>query len=365
MRQMLNHCDVLHLVWSGKIGGIERQVAAIVRSASKRNLHAHRVCFLDGRGSVGDALVAEGLAYRLRFRTGWDPLGLLGLARLLWQLRPSILHIHTHALAAQLASLAVIPKAIRVYTEHSPRALASDAKFRGLYWVLRRSCSRFIALYPAMARCIEAYGIDPARLTVIPNGITISPRVNRPADKRGSGTIGIVARLEPVKRVDLFIDILGELRRRGIACSGLVVGDGSKHDELAQYAKARGIEDHVRFVGEQEEVASWLDQLDIFLMTSSVEVLSNAALEAMARGVPVVAMPCEGGLSDLVERGGLLLADREISTAADAVAQLIKSSEARERLRARGRAVMAEYDLESVITKLEELYLNLEAGHPG
>ncbi len=91
-------------------------------------------------------------------------------------------------------------------------------------------------------------------------------------------------------------------------------------------------------------------------MTSAVDVYPNAVLEAMARGVPVVALPCEGGLAELAARGGLLLPDREVGTAADAVGELLASPEARERLRARGYEVAAEHTVDAVLTRLEELY---------
>jgi len=359
---LADRCDVLHLTWSGRIGGIERQLAAIVRNANSEHLLTQRICFLDGRGSIGDGLAAEGLAYQLRFQRGWSPLGLVRLAWILRRLRPRIVHIHTHALLAQLTLLLALPKAIRVYTEHSPRSLAFDAKFRVLYWFLQRSCSRFIALHPTMARCIETYGINPVRLTAIPNGMTVSSRAQHPTSERSISIIGVVARLERAKRIDLYLDIIAELRRRGVACQGLVVGDGSQGSELVRYAKARGLEQHVRFVGEQEDVSSWLDQLDVFLMTSSVETFGLAALEAMARGVPVVAMPCEGGLADLVKCGGLLLADRNISTAADAIANLLASTTDRERVSARGHVFAGGHKLEDTVKKLKKLYRELDVG---
>ena len=175
--------------------------------------------------------------------------------------------------------------------------------------------------------------------------------------------MGIVARLEPQKRVDLFVDTVAELRQRGVQCSGLVVGGGSRCADLKRQVHQLGLINVIEFAGEQEDVVPWLDRMDVFLMSSASEPYAVAALEAMARGVPVVAMPCPGGLSDLVARGGLPLPDRAPETAATAVASLLESSEARLELRARGEAMVVEHSLERVFAQLERLYLGL-AGSP-
>ena len=154
---------------------------------------------------------------------------------------------------------------------------------------------------------------------MVPHPLTVPPAAGVGDRLDGGGTVGVVARLEPQKRVDLFVDTLAELRRRGVPCSGLVVGDGSRRAELIERRDRAGLHDAIQLVGEQQDVAPWLDRLDVFLMTSESEPFGLTALEAMARGVPVVAMPCPGGLSELVRAGGLLLPDRSTSGAADAV----------------------------------------------
>ena len=346
---------VLHLLWSGRIGGIERQVEAIVRYSARRNASAHLACLLDGRGPIGDQLVATGLACRLEMRTGWDPVGLLRLARLLRRLRPAIVHIHTHAIGAILVATVALPRATRFYSEHSPRSLRPDRKFGFLYWLLRRSVSRFVAATPTMALTMESRGVDPERLVVLPNCVPIERRAESPA-RDGPPTLGLVARLEPQKRVDLFIDVVAALRKRGVVCAGLIVGGGTCRVRLVEQTQRLGLENVVTFVGEQADVVPWLDQMDVFFMSSGSEPFGIAALEAMARGAAVVAMPCPGGLSDLVGRGGLLLPDRRVATAADAVARLLRSPDARRELRARAHAVLTEFDFDRVMTSLEGLY---------
>jgi glycosyltransferase involved in cell wall biosynthesis len=349
-------CDVLHVVWPGGRGGIPRQVAGIVRMAP-----GHRVCFLNGDGAIGHELAAEGLAVRLFIRRGWAPRSVWRLGRTLRHVRPRIVHLHSDdSLAVPLVSALVLPRARRVYTERSPRSLRPGSrKARLLYWILRRTCTSFVALSPAMAAVLERRGVDPDLIVVIPHAVAV-PRGPEP-DRARAHRVGVVCRLAPVKRVDLLIDVVAELERRRVECSALIVGDGAERPRLEARAAATGVGDRVRFVGEQHDVIPWLDEIDVFLVTSEVDVYPNAALEAMARGVPLVAMACQGGLADLAAEGGLLLPDREVRTAADAVARLFASRRARETLRVRGYGLVGRHRPDIVLSKLGELYGGREA----
>jgi glycosyltransferase involved in cell wall biosynthesis len=351
---------VLHLLWSGRIGGIERQVAAVARHAAAHREGWHRVCFLDGRGVVGDALLDEGLADRLELSAGWDTAGLWRFARLLRRLRPDVVHSHTHALLPTIVVRAALRRVALVYTEQSPRVLASDRKFRLLYRLLRRWVTRFIALTPTMARAMEAYGVTPERVEIVPNLFAI-PRLGVEPPFHHPPVIGVVARLEDQKRVDLLVEVIGELRRRGVEVNGLIVGGGTRERALRDQTEQAGLARVIEFAGEQEDVAPWLDRMDLFLMTSAAEPFGITALEAMARGVPVVSMPCPGGLSDLVSVAGLLLPDRSIAGAAAAMAELLGAPERRRELRARGNALVAEYTPEQVFPRLEAVYARAAA----
>ena len=114
--------------------------------------------------------------------------------------------------------------------------------------------------------------------------------------------------------------------------------------------------------GEQDDVVPWLDRLDAFLITREAAVYPLALLEAMARGVPVVAMRARGGLAEIAEEGGLHLPDREISTAADALQRLLSSSGERRRLRLRGLELARRHSLDGVLSRLDALYEACEAG---
>lgn len=355
-------CDVLHVLWSGEVGGTERHVAGVVLETARDGRFTQRACFLAGDGPIGDDLASRGLADRMRLRNGIDPTGLLRLGRLMRRRRPRIIHLHTRALAVRLVILLAAPRAQYVYTEHAPGAVAGERRFLLFYRLFRRTFSRFVAIAPEMARCMEERGFDPERVVLIPHGVTIAPRTDAVLEPNTGGTtIGAVCRLEPPKRLDVFLDVIAELRRRGVPCSAIVVGDGSLRQALFAAAKDRDLDGVVSFAGRQDDVAPWLDRFDVFLMTSDVETFGIAALEAMTRGVPVVAMPSDGGLSSLVERGGMLLESRDVMEAATAVGDLLASPEQRAKVRNKGSSVAQEHRLDRTVAALDNMYGELIA----
>ena len=354
-------CDILHVLWSGEFGGTERHVSGLVLEGVRHSRFTHRACFLVGDGPIGDDLTARGRADRLGLRHGLDPLGLLRLARVARRLRPRVVHLHTRALAVRLVLLLAAPRASQVYTEHAPGAVARERRFVLFYRLFRRTLTRFVAIAPAMARVMQEHGVDPDRIVLIPHGVTIAAAPDGRQHHGEGSTIGTVCRLEAPKRIDVFLEVIAELRGLGTDCSAIVVGDGSLRDTLVAAAKDRGLDDIVTFAGRQDDVSPWLDRFDVFLMTSDVETFGIAALEAMTRGVPVVAMPSAGGLSSLAERGGMLLESRDVMEAATAVGSLLASPEQRAKVRSKGSSVAQEHRLDRTVAALDNMYGELIA----
>jgi glycosyltransferase involved in cell wall biosynthesis len=353
-------CDVLHVLWPGDyVGGVQTQVAGYVRAASQHGDMVHRVCFLDGAGPTGDALENEGISFRLGFRRGWGPLGLLRFARALRAVRPRVVHFHWRTFGAIAVARVTLPRTPFVWTEHHPGAITPSLRVRLFYRLFRGRFSRFVVTSDAMATYVEGFGIGRERIPVIPSALTVPlRRPESPMLSRGN-VIGVITRLDGPKRIDLFIDVLAELRNRGVACSGVVVGEGPYRETYEEHARRSGPGDVVRFVGMSADVAGWLDRFDVFLSTSSIETFGLAVLEAMARGVPVVAMPCPGGLSDLVGRGGVLVTGREPRIAADAVESLLASPAERARVGRRGYSIATTYTLDAAVSRHAAMYREL------
>lgn len=186
-------------------------------------------------------------------------------------------------------------------------------------------------------------GLPPHRVRVVAKGVSLpTPIPDRIASRRELGlgersfVVGALARLVPVKRLDRWIDVAGELvgdaagRLTGSAegggdVIGLVAGDGPLRAELEARARERGIP--VRFTGHLEDPSRALAAMDVLLVTSDRESLANAMLEALAHGVPVVSTPVSGAhaaLDGTEDRSppGIVTADFRTETLARAMEAL-------------------------------------------
>lgn len=347
----------MHLYWSGDRNGVTMQLATIVREATARGSRQH-VFFVDGRGPVADELVAAGLATRLGVQSGWNLLGLARLTQAFRRLRPRVVHVHKPALIPTLVAYAACRDAAWVYTEHSPESLTGAPRFRLFYAIFRTRFEAFIALAPELVDVIRGYGVPETRIEEIPCMLAV-PLQKQQALREPGIVVGALARLARVKRLDLFVDVVAELRARGCEVTARIVGAGPERQALLDHAATLRVDGLVEFAGETADVAAALDGFDVLLLTSELEVAGTATLEAMARGVPVVAMPSRGGVDASVRAAGILLADRSVSAAADTVARLLASAPERRALQARGLAQAQPHEPAVVLPRLERLYAGL------
>jgi L-malate glycosyltransferase len=107
-----------------------------------------------------------------------------------------------------------------------------------------------------------------------------------------------ISNFRSVKRASLVIDIFRRIRKR-VRARLVMVGDGPDRPAVERQAAEEGLGDIVDFVGEQQDVVSWLSSADLFLLPSIQESFGLAALEAMACEVPVIASRV-GGLPEVI-----------------------------------------------------------------
>jgi len=188
-------------------------------------------------------------------------------------------------------------------------------------------------------------GIDNDRIHVIPNGIDYAAYENA-ADKPPScvPVVGIVANLNrDVKRVDVFIRAAALVCKRHPETVFKVVGDGHLRPHLEGLAHSLGLNSQIRFEGRRSDVARLLREMDIGVICSDSEGLSNAIMEYMAAGLPVVATDC-GGNAELVTawENGLLVPTGNADALSRALSYLLENPE-----RARNMGQMGRHFIES------------------
>src|SRR5205823_863274 len=114
----------------------------------------------------------------------------------------------------------------------------------------------------------------------------VAPLEERPAGWR---TVGIVANLRPVKGLDLFLHAARRIVEQHPDTRFAIAGDGEQRRELEQLTATLGLAGRVRFHGAVQDIPAFLGRLDVAVLCSHAEGMSNALLEYMAAGRAIVA----------------------------------------------------------------------------
>jgi glycosyltransferase involved in cell wall biosynthesis len=174
--------------------------------------------------------------------------------------------------------------------------------------------------------------------------------------------LGSVGRMVPIKDHQTLLRAAENLGEHGISVRLLLAGAGPELQRYQQFANGSAeLSDRVVFVGSTIEVPALLNALDIFVLPSLSEGMSNTLLEAMASSLPVVATNV-GGNPELVEdgRSGWLFQPGDVSGLTAKLERLTKDPNLRQALgqAARNRAV-EQFSLELMIDRYRKLYLDL------
>ncbi|MHB0979995.1 MAG: glycosyltransferase [Thermoleophilia bacterium] len=202
--------------------------------------------------------------------------------------------------------------------------------FPGLDRLTRGRVDRIVCVSDDLRRRLEARGYRAERLLVVRSGLELQPDAAPSSDagaptlsgdaaarrdpavtaavwrgrppEAGAPRVGTVARLVPVKDLDLFLDVVALLRSSLPGVRAAVVGDGPERERLTARARSLGLEAVVTFPGDVRPGPRVVREFDLFLLTSESEGIPMTVLEAMAAALPVVATDV-GGVGEAVVDG--------------------------------------------------------------
>jgi glycosyltransferase involved in cell wall biosynthesis len=287
-----------------------------------------------------------------------------------------IIHAHGYkesVSAALLAKRCGIP--VQVRTFHGARTPFSGLKLkhRAALFLDRLTTKYFVdhnvivsgGLAESMSR-----ELDPAKVSVIQNGIdvgTISSALSvREAKQRlhipeDALVVGAAARLEEVKRLDLFLAAAARISRELPGTQFVIAGAGSQEKHLRQLVRNSSLERSVHFLGHRDDVYDVLRAMDLLLITSDQEGIPMALLEAMALEVPVVSRAV-GGIPEVIEDGhsGILLPSGDPDALAQACVLALQNDQLRRRLgQAASRVVGSRFSAQANAEQIFRLYCDL------
>lgn len=361
--------NVLHIICSLPVGGAENQVVTLASALHKENHEVH-VCCLRREGAQAATLQGRGIpVFALHMRKRYLPIGLYRLYRLMKRVKPQIVHTHLGEadlwgkLVGRLAGVPVILSTLHGMPPQNQR----------YQWFIERFANRYadkiIAVSEEIRQCYLANrAAPPEKIITIPT--TVDTDKFRAVDSRNQTRrqlgvepscplIGVVARLVPEKRLDIFLEAAQKIREVVPSARFLIIGDGILRKELHDRAAQLGlVPDCVAFLGSRQDIPDLLSALDIFVLSSETEGLPVSMLEAMAASRPMVVTRV-GAIPQVIQDGcnGLLVSPHDPHALAKAVLRILEDGVLRESVsREACRTVEAGFSTTVVTRRIVALY---------
>ncbi len=204
------------------------------------------------------------------------------------------------------------------------------------------------------------------KIKVIYNGVSIPENTGKKPDVfqkyRADVWIGVVASLTPVKRHDLLLNAFARLKEKtnNINVHTLILGDGVLQENLENLASELGIREYVHFEGAVNNVPEYLYNIDIGVLCSDREGLSNAILEYMACSLPVVATAVGGNTELVNEDNGICVPPDDVDALAAGLLRLIEDKELRKKMGNTSlKKIKDNFSWDKAMAELESYYRSL------
>ncbi len=311
---------IAHIVFSLDTGGLENGLVNLINRGTTDEFK-HMVICLTNSGRFSQRISVPSVPIiELDKPPGHSLRTYIRLRNIIKEYRPSVIHSRNlAALEAQISTLGLAGM-VRIHGEHGRDIndpLGTNWKYNALRRVSRLWIDQYFAVSRELSQWLETrVGVPPTRIVQQCNGVDcheFSPRstnstvpsvVPEAFARKDQKTIGTVGRLVPIKDqltlVRAFALAEPQLKARGIDARLMIVGDGPLRELLHAEAANQGVDHLTWFAGDRDDVNRLLKCMDVFVLPSIAEGVSNTLLEAMATGLPVISTAV-GGAPDIIE----------------------------------------------------------------
>ena len=380
----MNRAKIVHIITKMELGGAQQNTLFTVTHLNADEFQPYLVA------GPGGELYEEAQAFE-RFHLAPDlirevrPLqdgrAFFQIKKLLKKIRaeapadaPLIVHTHSSKagilgrLAARSAGVRVIIHSIHGYGFHGGQA----APVRWFYILLERLIGGFTTCFIAVARANIEKGValklfPRERVRLIRSGIDFRQFAN-PAVPRAEmrGQLGIapdcplaimVACLKPQKAPLDYVRVCSRIAARLPRAHFLLAGDGLLRSALEDHIRAAGLSEKFHLLGWRQDIASLLHASDALVLTSLWEGLPRVIPQAMSAGLPVVVTRVDGSPEAVRQNEtGFVLEPGDIDGIAKQTVHLLENPEKARQMGRAGRALVAEFDIFTMMAEQEALY---------
>lgn len=357
------------------MGGAEKQWLTLISRINKKSFKIVVICLYD-LGNVGNQLRNAGIiTYSNILKNRYSFLSVFNLVRILKKEKISIIFMMHLPLIIIYASIAAKIAGIKhiISAVHSTGYI--DKKYRS--FIADKICLKNIHTVVALSEQHKDYLITvqkypECKLRVISNGVDIS-NFTKHTDIAGikarlgigcnEKVVGIIGRLHPIKRHDVFVEAAYLLQKSNKDIVYIIIGDGAERSNIENNILRLGMSHQFKLLGQLPDVADLIRILDISVLPSDSEALPMSLIESMAASVPIIATDV-GSLRELVIDGvnGYIIPPNSSTELAQAMLKIIGNETLAKNMGKMGAKIARERFSDVImVDKFEEMFLNPQA----
>lgn len=354
---------ILHVVPGLGPGGMELKMAQVINGLDDKRIN-HSIICLKGEPEIKKCLPERTEVYCLYSKPN-EPKLPLRLSTLIRTIRPNAIHARNWGAWPDTAigRLMVWPIIPMIFSFHGlGRAGYMPLRRRITSKILTRITPHlFTVSRQSRDMLVKDWGWPYKRTMIIPNGVDTNKFFPEQRAKSKKFVIGSVGNLRKVKNHALILKACKQLMKHEVDFELRIAGEGNERERLNALAKSLGIDDRVNLVGRKDNIPSFLNQLDIFVLSSNSEQHPNALTEAAACGIASIATRV-GCVEDLLDYGrcGRIIEPEDDQGLFDALLEFANNERLRQRIAKKGlEHIRKNFSLQVMLERYKKLYFKV------
>ncbi|MDF1616145.1 glycosyltransferase [Petrocella sp. FN5] len=356
---------IVCIIPSISTGGAEKMVIDLANNIDSKNFEVYLISLYSKKNNVYEDLIDEDrvrLIY-LNKKSGIDVKTFIKLFNELKKIKPSVIHTHLNAAIYSIPWKVFNANVGWIHTIHNEASKEMPRLYLGVMKLMyKRGIATPIAISNLIKNSIkDYYGISDKIIPLIYNCIdTKYFKPNHDNDemfKNNVTKLCCVARFSYQKNHSLLLEAFSIALKQVSDLELTLVGDGELRTEIEEKIVALSIGDKVKLVGNTNNVVKYLQQSDLFILSSRYEGLPLSVLEAMATGLGIIA-PEVGGIPDVVSSGeeGILVKPNDLQSLSSAIVTLATNHQLLSRMKENAYRKSKDFDVKIMSKLYEEEY---------